>query len=635
MPDTPPSEPRLPPHTADTDVLLFDELETAEPRWLPESEPVVGTVLDLGKAGAYTLEQRLGRGGMGEVYKARQVGAKGFSQLVAIKQLRPGWREWEEQSFVDEARILSRLHHENIARVYGFFELEGDPYLVMEYIEGHSLHALLDLARRKGHRFSESVACAVMAEVADALDYAHHVEDHAGRPLHIVHRDVSPTNILIAKTGRVVLVDFGVALSKQEGRVVTRTGSTIIKGKAPYLSPEQVKHLPLDARSDLFSVGTILVELLTGEAPFGWTADFTTLKRIAAVTPEYVASLLPGVSEPLRALCQKLLTLHPDQRFATGREVAMALRHHAGLGEGPRSIQADVERLQALPDLKASVAEVARVLPHVRRAVAVAGAVMLGTLVFASWYVPRHAGPIPCASPPQGPSTASLPRPPDPPPASPLVGQTAMEDSTPAVARVDKKTRVPPNVIAPPAVRRTEASADPDEVTSSLRSRLVKAMDESNMPDHAVAALLVSDRADLTSFVRSTSRRADSGVRKAAIEVFVSPDEDEPMVAVVMNMKNPRDAASWEPTEARVKAQRAPAAMGEPVLSGRPVPAAVRSIPARIVPGQSARIAVVFQRNDVGLDTEPVDIEILREGKWEFELTLQPSDLVASKTDEP
>jgi serine/threonine protein kinase len=202
MPDTPSSEPHCvdtatsgeatsstpsaEPDSADADVLLSDELETADPRGLSESalldaevSPTFPRVLDLGKAGAYTLEQRLGRGGMGEVYKARQVGAKGFSQLVAIKRVRAGQREWAERSFVDEARVLSLLHHENIARVYGFFESEGSPYLVMEYIEGQSLYTLLELARRKGHRFSESVACAVMAEVADALHYAHHVTDEA------------------------------------------------------------------------------------------------------------------------------------------------------------------------------------------------------------------------------------------------------------------------------------------------------------------------------------------------------------------------------------------------------------------------------------------------------------------------
>jgi len=180
-------------------------------------------VLDFGKADAYTLEECLGRGGYGEVYRARQKGAAGFAQPVAIKRLRPGSPPNRARSFVDEAYVLSRLHHPNIAQVHAFHESKGSHYLVMEYIDGQSLHALLQLARRKGHRFSASVACAVMAEVADALDYAHGVTDDAGRPLYIVHRDVSPTNILIAKMGRVVLVDFGVARHEGEGRAATST----------------------------------------------------------------------------------------------------------------------------------------------------------------------------------------------------------------------------------------------------------------------------------------------------------------------------------------------------------------------------------------------------------------------------
>jgi predicted Ser/Thr protein kinase len=730
--DTPSSEPALPLTTDETDVLPSSELETAEPRGPLDSAALdaeadfdLPMVLDFGEAGTYELEHCLGRGGMGEVYRARQVGAAGFSQFVAIKRLRPGSRRWEARSFVDEARILSRLHHENIARVYAFHEWQGSYYLVMEYIEGRSLHALLELARKKGHRFSESVACAVMAEVADALHFAHEATDEAGRPLHIVHRDVSPTNIVIANTGRVVLLDFGVALSKQEGRIATRTGATVIKGKAPYLSPEQVKHLPLDARSDLFSVGTILVELLIGEAPFGWTADLHTLRRIDAVTPEYVASLLPGVSKPLRALCQKLLAHYPDQRFATGREVATALRHCAGLGEGQQSVRAEVERIQALPDAKAPPAAeaAARALSevkHAQRFVVVAGALVLAAMAFASWYVPHQAVLVAPLPPLHGPPAASLPRPsersiapapPTPRSGSRLVGKAKREDGAavsdgavaagtsaaaaaehvaPADIRTEKKTRVPPAVTAPLAERRTGGTAHvsvdsgesrgtlrdkllvvqnatvqtaaprtsepaapatasmpaPMSVHSSgadgraqnaqleaMRDRLARLEEQAAMPDHAVAALLMSDRPGLTSLVRVGNRPADRGVRHAQIDVYVSSREDETMVAVVVSLKNPRDAATWEPTEAVVKIE--PPAMrrdGEPAQWGRPIPAAVRSVPQRILPGQSARIAVVFDKTDVALARGPVTVELQRDGKGEFEFALTPADLLAMST---
>src|SRR5512133_2976695 len=199
MPNTPPSKP------GPTPKLL--------PPPVPEEggdTPSVGSVLDFGEAGAYTLEERLGAGGMGEVYRARQVGAKGFSQTVAIKRLLRDSQRSDERAFVDEARVLSRLHHENIASVYAFFEHKGSHYLVMEYFEGQTLRALLEVARHKGYCFPEPVACEVMAEVADALHCAYEATDEAGRPLHIVHRDVSPANILITRTGRAVLVDFGV-----------------------------------------------------------------------------------------------------------------------------------------------------------------------------------------------------------------------------------------------------------------------------------------------------------------------------------------------------------------------------------------------------------------------------------------
>jgi len=671
-------------------------------------------VLDFGEAGTYTLEQCLGRGGMGEVYRARQAGAAGFVQRVAIKRLYPGIRPSEALSFVDEARVLSRLHHENIARVYAFHEWKGSYYLVMEYIEGHSLHALLELARCKEHRFSESVVCAIMADVAEALHHAHHATDEAGRALHIVHRDVSPTNILITREGRVVLVDFGVALSQHEGRVATRTGFTFIKGKAPYLSPEQVKHLPLDGRSDLFSVGTILMELLTGEAPFGWTADELTLFRIASVTPEYVASHLPGVSEPLRALCQKLLAQHPDQRFATGREVATALRRHARLGEGQQSIQAEVERLQALPDAKASppAAEVtARSRSggkRARRVLAFAAALMFATLVFVSWYVLRYpAVPGPSSPPLQGPTVALArlperniaPAPPVSPPSGPLASQPKREDIAnaaagpsglapgkhvpPSVVLADKNARIPLSVTAPPAARRPDGAAhvavdsgeskstardqfvvalnatvqttDPGataqqpatlivqcpappigedrELRAQLdaaRSQLAKAKDEASMPEHLVAALLVSERPELASLVRTITRHVGRGIHTAMIDVYGSPRPGDPIVAVVLTLKNPRGNPAWKPAEGQVTIQ--PAVLHEslrpvPARWHPPLPVAVRSRPARILPGQTAQIALVLDRTDFNLDGRPVMVQLFREGKWVFEFELTPDDL--------
>jgi len=626
---------------ADTDVLLSDEMDTADPRGLPESEPAVGTVLDLGKAGAYTLEQRLGRGGMGEVYKARQVGAKGFSQLVAIKRVRPGQKEWEERSFADEARVLSLLHHQNIARVYGFYESEGHPYLVMEYVEGHSLHALLELAQKKGHRFSASVACAVMAEVAEALDYAHHVEDEKGRPLQIVHRDVSPTNILIAKTGRVVLVDFGVAHFKDEQRVATPIGFTTIKGKAPYVSPEQVKQLPLDARSDLFSVGTILVELLTGKAPFGWTADWTTLKRIQTVTPEYVASLLPGVSKPLRALCQKLLAFHPDQRFATGHELATELRRHADLVEGSQGIQAAVEQLLARPDAKAppppAAEAVARALSGVQRArrvVTLAGALMLAAmLAMVFWSVPQPAVPAPSSPPLEGPAV-SLPFPPEkttpvPPPNGPLAGTSKQDDGGAAVAAGSDHRR---NIVATPPTgrKRTDgtlavslnsdeckALAARDELVAAkgqlaaMRSTLFdalkreRALSEENARikrddrsvDHALAILLANGEAKKAGFWPAETKVLKDGDMNIQVDVFKGPGK----AATLVTMTKGRGGTPWRLGETRVSVD---------LTSMTARPFSMSSDRDEIGAGETGRIAVVADGKSFESAKDLVDLTV-------------------------
>ena len=691
VPDTPPSEPKsrdaeisreaaqsekppdATPHSADsvdTDVVLPDEADTAEPRGVPESVPAVGTVLDLGKAGTYTLEQRLGRGGMGEVYLARQVGAAGVVQSVAIKRVRPGLRPLEERFFVDEARLLSRLRHENIARVYAFHEWQGSFYLVMEYVEGHSLHALLELARRKGHRFSEPVACAVMAEVAHALGYAHQAQDAAGQPLHIVHRDVSPTNILIANTGRVVLVDFGVAFNTQEGRIATGAGSTIIKGKWPYVSPEQVKHQPLDGRSDLFSVGTILMELLTGEPPFGWAGDSATLLRIAKVTPEYVASRLSGVSKPLRALCQKLLAVRPDERFATGRDVAMALRRHARLYEGPEAIRAEVERLQALPDVKAPPAAgaTARALSEVKRArrtVALAGASMLATLVLASWYVPRHAAPVLSSPSQQGPAV-SLSLPPEksmapaapvPPPNGRLVGKLKGEDGAAVAARPDHRRKVavvappsdlvraaepnaPPSAVLadenpPPAERWTDGAVlhvarDSDEATGARSVEI--AQDANNEEaealaaearregsvvlsvDDALAALLVRNQVDLTPFRRVELWKHQGEEANVEIEILArkpkkaKSEAGKGKVAVVFNVTNKGLALPWELQAIRLTTSN----------GSQSWPYAFRSVVQAIPQGATGRVVVVMDLSayDPVMEGERLVLDLFRSGGY-------------------
>ena len=197
----------------------------------------------------------------------------------------------------------------------------------------------------------------------------------------------------------------------------------------------------------------------------------------------------------------------------------------------------------------------------------------------------------------------------------------------------DRSTAAP--ATAPAIVVQCASSGDDRTLRAQLdevRAQLTTAKEESRMPDHAVATLLVSDHPELTSLWRTNKRHADRGIHKATIDVFVSPRPDETMVAVVVNLKNPRDEKTWEPKEAWIKTPFAPktmAAFDLPVRWLPPTPAAVRSVPQRILPGQSARIAVVFDRTDVDLAGGPVVIELLRDGEWEFEVELKSSDLLA------
>jgi len=481
-----------------------------------------------------------------------------------------------------------------------------------------------------------------MADVAKALDHAHQVRGEAGKALHIVHRDVSPTNILIAKTGRVVLLDFGVARFEGEGRTPTGSGSNPFKGfkgKVPYLSPEQVKGRPVDARSDLFSVGTILVEMLTGMAPFGTTTHYTTWKRSENVTPEFVASLLPG-SRPLRALCQKLLARDPDQRFATAREAAMALCRHVRPHEGPESIRAVVEKLKALPDAHTPLAQepakvaVARALSRVRRsrrALAVASVFVFAALVVASWYAPRHAVPVPPSPLPpllQRPAV-SLPLPPERgmAPASPvsppldgaLVGKPekeggadpagpvrrrdflAIPSSAPPVALASKRTRVSTEAIAPAvevnlaeqdstAVRR-ELALERGQV-KTLRADKERCEKEETSVDYAIAALIVRGRSDLTPFV--PVRQHSSKFRRAGVDIRVTPfmpkeGVDDPGKAVLVFEINNQGAESWELDDVRLLAS-----------SGDTRPFALRAVARVVDPGRTEAFAVVIDAQEFG-----------------------------------
>jgi serine/threonine protein kinase len=286
----------------------------------------LGSVLERSQAGGgkldrYHLERRLGTGGMAEVFLAWQVGPGGFERKVALKRPLPHVSDDANTvaAFLDEARLAAQLHHGNIAQVYDVGESDGVYFIVMEYVDGPSLRQLLSASKAQGQRVPLSIAAALTRSVLAALGYAHRLEDDRGRALELVHRDVTPRNVLLNRRGQLKLVDFGIARAQFQLHV-TRTGT--VKGTLPYMSPEQAAGGDVDQRSDLYSVAVILYEMLIGAVAFP--------KGPSPTTP----SGMEGGSDLPRRLAEFLrraTAFEHVERFASATEQSRALIEALGL----------------------------------------------------------------------------------------------------------------------------------------------------------------------------------------------------------------------------------------------------------------------------------------------------------------
>ncbi len=274
----------------------------------------------------------VGRGGMGTVEVALERGAGGFERVVALKRLLPEQARdpRHKQMFLREARLAALLRHACVVHAFAFGELYGELFLAMEYVEGETLSRALaaNQAAGTGGRsgLDASTVAYVLAEVCDGLHAAHELRDEQGQPLHVVHRDVSPHNVMIAYDGHVKLLDFGVAKFDAGGQE-TRTGE--VKGKMAYMSPEQALGEKLDRRSDLYSVGAVLFECLTGTRMWGGGTDLEVMRRLALEDPPRVDSVAPDAPQPLVDLHARLVAREVEQRPATAAEVARELRAFA------------------------------------------------------------------------------------------------------------------------------------------------------------------------------------------------------------------------------------------------------------------------------------------------------------------
>ncbi len=277
--------------------------------------------------GRYQLLKKIASGGMGQVLLAKK-GEDDFEKLVVLKRILPHLVEDEEffTMFRDEAKITMRLDHPNIARINEFGVENGVHYIEMEYVAGEDLRRIEKRAAAVGKGIPIGIIIRIIAEAAAGLDFAHKARDAKGEPLHLVHRDVSPQNVLVGFDGSVKLIDFGVA--KAAGRA-QHTATGILKGKFPYMSPEQAHGEDLDARSDVFALGIVLWEQLTGRRLFKGDNDLATQRLVRACQVPAPSSVEPSVPAGLDPITMKALAREPKDRFADAGELRAALEDFA------------------------------------------------------------------------------------------------------------------------------------------------------------------------------------------------------------------------------------------------------------------------------------------------------------------
>jgi serine/threonine protein kinase len=294
---------------------------TVEPTTSPSLRP--GTEI-----GRYRVLRKLAQGGMAEVYLARAVGIEGFEKLVVLKRILPHLAS--NPMFIDmflaEARLAATLDHPNIGQVFDL-GLENDDYFyVMEYVRGQSLHSVLKTAHRQGRPLTAGEALTAVIGIASALAHAHEMVGVDGMPLGIVHRDISPGNVLITRDGHVKIIDFGIARAANQTRT-TKEGTR--KGKLSYMSPEQCLGQEIDHRSDLFSLGIILFESTTMSRLYRNENELAVVNQIAYSDAPFPSTRAADYPKDLEAVVMRALARKPEDRYTSARDMLADLEHFA------------------------------------------------------------------------------------------------------------------------------------------------------------------------------------------------------------------------------------------------------------------------------------------------------------------
>jgi eukaryotic-like serine/threonine-protein kinase len=281
-------------------------------------------VTDAHQQQRYRVLERLASGGMAEVFLAESAGIEGFKKQVAIKRVLPHLSEKKRfiAMFLDEARLSAHLSHSNVAQVFDIGVGDNAYFIVMEYVDGSDLKAVIEFMRKAGQVFPVEIACFIAAKICEGLTYAHELKGTDGQPLRIVHRDMSPPNVLITKHGEVKIVDFGLAKATSQ---LEKSEAGIIKGKFSYLSPEAAQGGEVDGRTDIFAVGIILWEMLSGRRLFLGDTDFATVKMVQQAQIPSLRAENPGVPVELEQILGRALAREPAARYLSARDLGKDL----------------------------------------------------------------------------------------------------------------------------------------------------------------------------------------------------------------------------------------------------------------------------------------------------------------------
>ena len=288
--------------------------------------PEVAAASDVGTYfGKYFLMKKLAAGGMGEVFIAKQQGPAGFQKVLVVKKILGHLTESKEftEAFLGEARLAAQMNHRNIVQVFELGQQDGAYFIAMEYVQGKSLRDVIDATMRRKEKIPAELCRMLAEQICDGASYAHNLTDMAGRSLNLVHRDLNPQNVLIAYTGDVKIIDFGIAKSELS---TVKTEAGMIKGKFVYMSPEQSLAKKLDKRSDIFAIGISLYEMLTGINPFHKNNIVLTLEAVQRYEPPPPSEYDPSYA-PFDPIISKALAKDRDRRYSDAAEIQDDLRH--------------------------------------------------------------------------------------------------------------------------------------------------------------------------------------------------------------------------------------------------------------------------------------------------------------------